>query len=506
MDFWQALKIVIKQSGFYKKQMIFTSFVFLFVFGGIIFFRSQSFNAAELMNDNKTDSMYGESNFHLTVEKNGNVLAEGKKFKKINVQEDSDVFHWEVLTGSNEYISRMNIYMALPDNILASEVKPRIIDLNYTSNSGTKNLDDHTVLYYFDGIGMNSNLTIEMEIPKGKINYPFTQVAYNYLFVQNVNWWLYASAILAIISFILITILLQRRVLLNRSDAPRYALDHLPSDLPPAVVSVLKNGRVGSRDIAATLVDLAQRGFINIYSRGADTFTFGKSSKLGSANPVGLRNYEQVLLSKIFSESYKSTKEDIQMRIGRHIFSRKIAEVYFLIYESAMSYGFFEENPQLIHRKYKLGGILIFFFSMFGFIATLFLDMAPEYSMFAWFAIMVCAMYIVKLSSKVMPRRTSLGNTVRKEWLAYENYICEKKPIPFNQDLTALFSKNLPYAIILGKEVEWTERFLSYPFCLPSWLDSTEQIISLDQFVNHLFPLVGYVGISLDEVHEPTVD
>jgi hypothetical protein len=41
---------------------------------------------------------------------------------------------------------------------------------------------------------------------------------------------------------------------------------------------------------------------------------------------------------------------------------------------------------------------------------------------------------------------------------------------------------------------------------LPSWLDSTEQIISLDQFVNHLFPLVGYVGISLDEVHEPTVD
>ena len=105
-----------------------------------------------------------------------------------------------------------------------------------------------------------------------------------------------------------------------------------------------------------------------------------------------------------------------------------------------------------------------------------------------------------------MPVRTRKGNDALKEWLSYENFLKEPHQINYQQDLSPLYADNLPYAISLGKEVEWTERFLSYPFYPPSWFDGEIAVRTLDELANELFPLVGYVGGSFHEIHEPTVD
>lgn len=507
MDFWQALNQVIKQSGFYKKQFVF--FVALFVFGSIGFFafKNADFKADTFDEFSAEDSsLYAPLKYHIDVNKNGEFTVEGKKLKDVlKAEEDFDLFHWEVVDNNDSYINRVDVYFNLPESIKAADLKTTIRVLGIVEEYKTEILDEKTILFSIDSVGQNASVAIEVQFPKGLFEYSIWQKSYNFLVTQGVNWWILASGILMVISIIILLLLLVRRRSINQLPTPKYELDHPPSDLSPAVVSVLKTGKVSARDITATLVDLAQRGFITIYSKGS-SFTFAKSNKLGSFNPIGLQKYEQILLSKIFTDSYKSTKEDIQIRIGRHIFSRKIAEVYFLVYEVVMSYGFFEENPNAIHRRYRLGGILIFFFSTLGLVATMFFEMGPEYSLFSWFALMVAAMVIVKLSSKIMPKRTSLGNETLKEWLAYDNFLMSQKQIPFKMELTEIFSKNLPYAIALGKEVEWTERFLEYPFYLPEWFSSTETMTTLDEFANGLFPLVGYVGFSLDEVHEPTVD
>lgn len=274
----------------------------------------------------------------------------------------------------------------------------------------------------------------------------------------------------------------------------------------PAIPGVLIDGVVGAREIAATLIDLARRGFIYIINKGHGQFSFGIRRGVDFGSMKGLSDFEKELLGKVFlPRSIKSSVADVEMRIGRHIFSRKVAKFYLEIYNEATKRGYFVQNPAKVHLAWKYTGVVLFFLSFAGFMLGAIFGADPKYGLFFWVGGMIAAAVIVRLAP-FMPARTNLGNQQLQEWLEFREYLTDRKPAPGTQAFAGKFEENLAYSIVLGAEIDWAKRFGKEPFRPPDWYSSNENVVTLDSFARELFPLIGYVADNLARAHEPTVE
>ncbi len=106
---------------------------------------------------------------------------------------------------------------------------------------------------------------------------------------------------------------------------PADILTEPPSDDPPGVVGTLVDERADTKDIIATLVDLARRGYL-VIEEGEPVSLFGlrlKSSELiyrRTDKPTGdLLPYEQILLDRLFSHHTVRSQSDLNERFYRYI-------------------------------------------------------------------------------------------------------------------------------------------------------------------------------------------
>ena len=221
---------------------------------------------------------------------------------------------------------------------------------------------------------------------------------------------------------------------------------------------------------------------------------------------AGLTAFEKELLAKVFlPKMIKSTIADVEMRIGRHIFSRRIAKFYLEIYNEATQKGYFVQNPAKVHLAWKYTGVLLFFLSFVGFMIGAIAGADPRYGLFFWVGGMIAAAVIIRLSP-FMPARTAKGNEELREWLEFREYLTNPQPVAGVAALQGKFEEYLPYSIVLGAEIDWAKRFGKEPFQQPDWYTSSENVVTLASFANQLFPLIGYVSQNLARSHEPTVE
>jgi hypothetical protein len=309
---------------------------------------------------------------------------------------------------------------------------------------------------------------------------------------------------------IITLIILFSMVIRRRQDqifyTSRKVINRLPNQTSPAVIGALMDGKVGSREIAATIIDLASRGYLFINRHNDGTFSFGKRKSLNLESLPELHEFERILLSKIFEPNqYKSTGEDVQMRIGRHIFSKKIAQVYLNIYNEAIKLGYFAQNPVKVHLRWRYAGIGLFFLGLAGFLHAAIFILDSKFILLLWVGAMIASTVIIWLSG-LMPVRSVTGTTVLRQWLQLKQYLKMSRRIDGGASIMDQFNTMLPYAIVFGVEVEWTKRFLEENFTKPEWYESEEAVVTLEAFVGGLFPIINYVGDSLDKSHEPTVE
>ena len=129
----------------------------------------------------------------------------------------------------------------------------------------------------------------------------------------------------------------------------------------------------------------------------------------------------------------------------------------------------------------------------------------PKFSLVFWVGGMAAAAVTIRLAP-FMPARSQKGSQELKKWLAFRQYLFSKKPLMAKDVLQNKFEEYLPYAIVLGGEVEWARRFGREPFKKPDWYESSEQVVTLERFTGQLYPLIGYVAKNLARSHEPTVE
>ncbi|EKD57047.1 MAG: hypothetical protein ACD_58C00015G0004 [uncultured bacterium] len=492
--------------GIYKKQLLFFLIVIpILIIGGYLI--SKQFSSASVVDVAGPTSSSNSYKVDINIGKDAKVTVNGVETPRLmHIGETQDLFRYIAAGEEGTYIEAIQITVHLPAGANLKEVKPIIYAVHGVDEASFTQPNSQTIVYNASNISPSATFTVVANLPSGLIEFPFWQRFIYTLANMSAYWWLLISIIPFVAAFLYLYIMTRKTLSEWHLPNIKDELSKPPTNLGPAELAILYDGKVTSKAISAILVDLAHRNYINIINKDGD-FSFGKKANIkleNWLNNTNLRDYEKVLLSKIFSsDELASGQKDILFRVSHHVFSRKIAQVYVDIYGAVSNRGFFLKDPVKMYQHYRQFGLILFFVGFFGLIVGLVLSIEPKFFLIFWLMLMFTAMLIIKLAPN-LPSRSAQGRKELLEWVKFKNYLTKNEPIDGGVG-SGLFEQYLPYAIALGCEVEWAKRFLGKTFMVPNWYISTTSVVLLEDFTAGLYPIISQVSRTLVLSKEPII-
>ena len=255
-----------------------------------------------------------------------------------------------------------------------------------------------------------------------------------------------------------------------RGSAPTVAVQFAPPEgVTPGLVGTLIDETANTIDVAATLVDLAARGYLTIAEVGGRGFLSGKDWELTRTQPtaqqaaIPLRPYEQVLLDGVFA----SGPGPVALSSLKNKFKPTLTSVQNLLYDEVVTRGWFRRSPQSQRATwFGLGFTLV----VLGVISLVWLhgflsDIAsgaglPFSPSFALSFGLILAGGIVMFLGRKMAARTADGSAVLAQAEGFKQYLvtAEASQIKW-EEAQDVFSRYLPYAIVFGVASQWAATF-----------------------------------------------
>ena len=250
-----------------------------------------------------------------------------------------------------------------------------------------------------------------------------------------------------------------------------------PDRLTPAEAGTLVDDSPDTRDLTATLVDLAVRGYLRIAEQKAEHL-FGLWSstdyRFQRTKPAQewaiLPPYERLLLEALFSDS---TTEDVSLSSLEHRFYKSLPPIQDAIFESLQQRKYYAQRPDRVKQAYLIGGIVL------GMLLTVALSaLAGRWGMapmtFLWAGVL--SGLIVVGFGRIMPARTLQGTRALEGVLGFEEFLTRVEADRFDRVVKTpeLFEKFLPYAMALGVEKNWARAFESIVLTSPVWYQGVD--------------------------------
>nr|WP_232470443.1 DUF2207 domain-containing protein [Methylococcus sp. BF19-07] len=210
-----------------------------------------------------------------------------------------------------------------------------------------------------------------------------------------------------------------------RPIAPQY---RPPEGLTPAELGTLIDGSADLRDITATLVDLAVKGYVLIEKEETDRLlgVFKNTDYLFlSCQPAStwgvLCPHERVLLSAVFSGGAKASVRLSELERKFYVHLPGICD---RIFDALMARRYFSDRPDRVRRNYLLGGLVLGAVWLFGAIlgapyAGVHWGMAPGTLMLPG----LISAVIVAAFGYFMPARTVAGTRALEAALGFEDFL-----------------------------------------------------------------------------------
>ena len=493
--------------GIYYRKLFFFAFIALVVFGGYKFskagFKINFLQKADASVENIIPNQSKKlDNFIVNIKlaKDGTAEIAGQKLQLVKpTKNNMDELRFLMFDKPNLTYQTAQITVSLPGQLANLSEDPVIIAVHGATPISAK-YSNNQIVYQAKDIVESSSVTIIAEFPKGFFTLPAQQEFYRKVNDVPGFIWLFGGLILPPIALIVIfTMLFGSRFQLRKQQVEG-TRNAPPQPITPSLVSILYYGHVTPRAIMAMLVDLARRGFIEIYNKGDDFYIY--RHQVSKQLALTLSKSEFYLLDKIFLPKQKKVDNvDVEERIARHIFSRKIALVFLDIYNDGGHLGYFGSNPFYIHLKYRMIGILTFFVGLFGYVIFAVFYPDPKFILFFWIALIIFGMLIVNLAP-ALTGFSPKGESEREEWIKFRNFLVAPELI---EGYDEYFEKYLPYAIAMGAEAEWAGRFAKAGFAMPKWYDFSGDIEGIENFAKSFLPVIQIISQELTASSDPLV-
>jgi uncharacterized membrane protein YgcG len=220
-----------------------------------------------------------------------------------------------------------------------------------------------------------------------------------------------------------------------------------PQNMRPAQLGLILDESADTKDVTATIVDLAVRGYLTIAEGpGKSDWTLTNKNGLMEA----LLPYERTLLRGLFASRDTVKLSDLK---GTFAPTLKMAEGQ--IYADSLSRRLFTSNPTQARAAW---GCLGFALVLAGFAATVALGLA-----FGWGLVglaLVITGIALAATFPLMPQRTAAGRDLLQHTLGFRLYMttAEKYRQQFAEK-AQIFTQLLPYAIVFGCVNQWAKAF-----------------------------------------------
>ena len=244
-----------------------------------------------------------------------------------------------------------------------------------------------------------------------------------------------------------------------------------PARMTPAELGTLIDGKPDMRDITASIVDLAVRGYLHIAETENERF-FGLFSskdytftlKKERAGWTDLKPHEQDLLDSLFEGGLSTVQlSDLKNKFYKHLPGLRNG-----LYGKLVSDGFYTGRPDRVRLLYTIGGVVIggLIVVASGGIMTS-LGMQPIAGVVAG----ILSGLVIVAFGWFMPSRTPRGTRELEKVLGFREFLSRVEADRLERTVKTpeMFEKFLPYAMALGVEDNWAKAFEGIYTTPPSW-------------------------------------
>ncbi|MDP2157106.1 MAG: DUF2207 domain-containing protein [Nitrospirota bacterium] len=239
---------------------------------------------------------------------------------------------------------------------------------------------------------------------------------------------------------------------------------HAGAALSPAEVGTMVDEKLDPRDITATIVGLAVKGYIKIEETKEEGIIFDRTDyylKKIKDSDASLSGFEQQLMLNVFG-----SKQGKMISELKNSFYKNIPSLKKLLYNELIRKNFFTTSPETVRLMYTVIGfaaglgtalVLSMFFgdSVGGFRAAI--------------SGLLVGLTILSFS-KYMPAKTRLGSSTYMHILGFQEFMrrAEKDRLERMKDQN-LFSAFFPYALALDVADNWAKAFEGIYQQQPDW-------------------------------------
>jgi len=250
-----------------------------------------------------------------------------------------------------------------------------------------------------------------------------------------------------------------------------------PDNLTPAEVGTLADESPDVRDITATVVNLAVRGYLRIKERKTEQL-FGLWTSTDyvfhrikpQQDWAGLPKHERLLLEALYKDQ---DGDEVSLSSLENRFYRSLPGIRDAIFDSLQGRAYYGQRPDRVKQNYYLAGGLLALGLTFGLAAVAdSWGLAPP----AFFTAGLLSGAIVAGFGRIMPARTLKGTRALEGVLGFEEFLTRVEADRFERVVKTpdLFETFLPYAMALGVETNWARAFESIVMTAPAWYQGSD--------------------------------
>jgi hypothetical protein len=384
----------------------------------------------------------------------------------VSQYDDHDELYWNA-TG-NEWdapIGLAEVFVTVPPGVADAEVRT----VAYTGAAGASGADyavDRAQTYWrfrsTRALKPREGLTVVVAWPPGRVAHPSELRRILWLAA---DYWPLALPALAFVWGAFVWSAFGRDPA-KGSVKPEY---EPPPEVIPAQAGTLVDERAHPRDVIATVVDLAVRGYLEIEpittAFGEPDFMFKRLKPV--AGDPDLRLFELYVLAKIFGADWA-----INMRLlseVRRDYENVFPPIRDRLYHLMVEDGLFPASPGRVRSGWMLAGFLTaiggFLLPQFG---PLWLGLYQP-----WLGIGIVASGLVFVAwGWVMPRKTRAGVQVLTRVLGFQEFLERAEKDRLERMPPDILHRWLPWAIALGVTERWIFSFQGLKVAAPTWYHS----------------------------------
>ncbi len=349
------------------------------------------------------------------------------------------------------------------------------------------------------GLNFREGLTVAVGWNPGVIHRPSRAQQATWFLTSNRQTLLLFSIPLGVFAAMFLLWITRGRDPRRRPIAPRY---EPPDGLTPAELGTLADNAPDMRDISATLVDLAVRGYILIQEKEESkllglltTKDYVFRLRKQEAEWRDLQAHERTLLDSLFAGGHRT---EIELSDLENSFYKELPGIRDRIFERLLQRRYYARRPDKVRRAYLITAAAVAFLSFWGGgILTALLNLS---CFGATIAAGLASAAIIFGFAWVMPARTYRGTRALEGILGFEEFLSRVEGDRLQRMVKTpeMFEKFLPYAMALGVEKNWARAFASIYKQAPEWYRGTHfDGFSSRSFVSDLSSMSGQAATAM---------